>query len=368
MNILYISCLNGDKWAGPTYSIPKQIAAQSKYDCVFWYNVRKSNGVDWKNKSYFHDLDEYPSKRLRDLPSPFDKPDLIVVEQFYGFAGFRILNEIKKSKRPYVIVPRGELTQSAQKRKQLKKRVANCLLFKKFAVNASVIQYLTEQEKKDSGDRWNERSVVIPNGVELPEKKKSDYCKTGIKCVFIGRIEPYHKGLDLLIDACGLIVKELLEAGCAISLLGPDYDGKANELREKIDQKGLNEIIKVSEGVYGEEKERELLSGDVFVLTSRFEGHPVALIEALSYGLPCIVTRGSNMKEEVAQHDAGWTAENTVTSLKNVLVEMIGQKETIPVKGANATRLASEYDWDRIASKTHDEYQRILNSNETSWR
>ena len=61
MNILYISFLNGDSWAGPTYSVPKQIAAQSKIDNVFWYNIRDTKIKEWKELPYYHDLTDCKS-------------------------------------------------------------------------------------------------------------------------------------------------------------------------------------------------------------------------------------------------------------------------------------------------------------------
>lgn len=349
MNILYISFLNGDSWAGPTYSVPKQIGTQAQYDNVFWYNIRETKVKEWRNEPYYHDLSDYPNGSIHDLPSPFNSPDIIVVEQFYGFAGKRIIKELEKGKIPYVIIPRGELTCSAQKRKHWKKVLANALLFYKFSRRAAGIQYLTEQEKADSGDKWNKNSIVIPNGITAPCKTKTEYCNSGIRCIAIGRIEPYHKGLDMLIEACGMIANNLRKVLCTIDIFGPDYDGKVAELKKQISLLGLEDIIRCHEGLYGEDKERELLNNDVFLLTSRFEGHPMALIEALSYGLPCVVTRGSNMKDEVEKYHAGWTAENDVESIKDALLNMIENKSLVSIKGKNAIILSEQYRWDKIA-------------------
>lgn len=349
MNILYISFLNGDSWAGPTYSVPTQIAAQAKYDNVLWYNIRKTNVKDWRKESYYCDLSDYPSESIYDLPNPFNSPDIIIVEQFYGFAGKRIIRELEKSNSPYVIIPRGELTYLAQKRKYWKKAIANALIFYRFSRKAAAIQYLTDQEQVDSGEKWNKKGIVIPNGITVPCKTKTEYCNSGIRCIAIGRIEPYHKGLDMLIEACGMIADNLRKVLCTIDIFGPDYDGRVAELKKQINMLGLEEIIRCHEGLYGADKERELLNSDVFLLTSRFEGHPMALIEALSYGLPCVVTRGSNMKEEVERYQAGWTAENDTESIKEALLNMIENQSLVSTKGKNAIILSEQYRWDKIA-------------------
>ena len=68
---------------------------------------------------------------------------------------------------------------------------------------------------------------------------------------------------------------------------------------------------------------------DIFLMPSRFEGHPTGLLEALAYGLPCIATTGSNMREEIELADAGWTADNDAESIRSALLSMISDKSVI---------------------------------------
>lgn len=66
MNILYISKLSGNMWAGPNNSVPAQIMAQTKFDNVFWYNVNYVTKKEWEESRVFHNLKEYPSKKIAD--------------------------------------------------------------------------------------------------------------------------------------------------------------------------------------------------------------------------------------------------------------------------------------------------------------
>ena len=358
MNILYLSHLSGASYAGPTYSVPKQIEAQSEIDNVFWYNATKSGKKEWRALPYYHDLTEYPKESIFSLPAPFNHPDIIVVELFYNMAKSNLRKELMKGDVPYVIIPRGELTKQAQDRKGLKKRIANILIFRKYARMAAAIQYLTEQEYTDSGDSWNRKHIVIPNGISLPRQVKTEFSQEGIKCVSIGRIEPYQKGLDMLIEACASIKNELVAAKCTIIICGPDKEGKLEGLKEQVCKEGLDEIITFRDGTYGQEKEDLLLSSDVFLIPSRFEGHPMSLIEALSYGLPCIATTGSNMREEIESFDAGWTADCNPESLRKAILAMI--QEINIGKIHNAMALADLYDWERLAKRTQSLYLSLL--------
>lgn len=360
MNILYLSHLSGASYAGPTYSVPKQIEAQSKIDNVFWYNATKSGCQEWKNLSYYHDLNEFPNESIYALPEPFNHPDLIVVELFYNMAGSNLRKELVSGNIPYVIVPRGELTNLAQKRKRIKKTIANVLFCRKYARKAIAIQYLTDQECRDSGNCWNNNCFVLPNGIDMPKRKKMEFSKNGLKSVSIGRIEPYQKGLDLLVCACEKIKDDLSAAKCTIMICGPDKEGKLASLKERVQNKRLDKIIFFHDGVYGEEKEDILINSDVFMMTSRFEGHPMALIEALSYGLPCIATTGSNMREKIENKKAGWGADCTADSVAKAIKDMLSSKDLFKQTSLMASELSKQYSWNVIAKESHDVYAELL--------
>lgn len=85
-------------------------------------------------------------------------------------------------------------------------------------------------------------------------------------------------------------------------------------------------------------------------MTSRFEWHPMALIEALSYGLPCIVTVGSSMKEEIRRYDAGWVCNSTLNELANAIEKMVPERNEIYKKSAGPKKLAKSYLWEKYCS------------------
>ena len=86
----------------------------------------------------------------------------------------------------------------------------------------------------------------------------------------------------------------------------------------------------------------------------------MGLIEALSYGLPCLVTTGFIMADEIEEADAGWTADIGVNSIVKALETMISEKEKIPVKAKNALALSRRYNWDKLAMLSHEKYTKLL--------
>lgn len=370
MNILYISKLEGKPWIGPTYSVPKQIASQRHFDNVFWYNLcseplagSPENVLNWRKLDYYTDLSSHPDGKISTLPAPFNRPDLIVVEQGYPYARDAIRQEIIALGIPYIVIPRGELTASAQKKKRLKKLVGNLFFgYPKFMRHALAIQFLTEQENKETSKSWSKSRIVIPNGTDIPDNLTKTRMGDATSCVFIGRMEPYQKGIDLMIEAVAQIKDELLSAHFKIDLYGSDFEHKLDDLKRMVNDCGLSEIISFHDAIYSDEKAQLLKTADIFVIPSRFEGHPTGLLEALSYGLPCIATTGCNMRKEIDDAGAGWTADNSAESIKEAFLCAIREKDLINHKSQNARALAMQYDWVRIAEKAHTSYVTLLSA------
>lgn len=361
MNIIYISSLSGNKAAGLTYSVPAQVESQSKIDNVLWYNLNSNHIVNMKSSVNYYSINDFPSKKISDLPTPFNTPDLVIFQGVYFIDYYLISKELIKNNIPYIIIPRGSLTRGAQKIKSLKKKVANKLIFNRFIKNACAIQYLNVAEYQDSGDKWNKKHLIIPNGFSSRNVYKKYNSRTSLlKGVFIGRLHIYHKGIDLLIEACAKLKQEL-DGVLQIEIYGNDQNGSRRVINDLIIKHDLQNIVKVKREVFDKDKEAILLDSDFFILTSRFEGHPMGLIEALSYGLPCLVTKGTNMGEEIKEAKAGWTAEINTESIANALKALLKDRSLLPEKGKNAIELSKKYDWDNIAKISSEKYRMLIN-------
>ena len=363
MNIVYLSHVTNVISQGPNYSVPAQINAQSEYDNVFWWNLTEAKQDFWLETGLFHGIDEYNVKEISSLPAPFNKPDLVVFESLYYWDDIIFAKQCKKSHIPYVVVPRSALTKQGQSQKHLKKLIGNTLFFKKVIKNAAAIHYLTQKEYKDSGSIWNKRYFVVPNGFESKYNKQRTFnVSKKIKGLYIGRFDPYQKGLDLLVEACLIIKEEMIRNGMVIELYGPERQGLKKEYQTKIKDLGLDSVLHImnQEGIFGEEKERVINNSDFFIHTSRFEGMPMAVIEALCCGLPCVVTTGTNMAEAIENNKAGVGCKTNTASISEAIKRVIKDKSLLSDYSRNALRLGSEYNWDKIAHQTHAEYEKIL--------
>jgi glycosyltransferase involved in cell wall biosynthesis len=139
------------------------------------------------------------------------------------------------------------------------------------------IVVLTQEDKERNWSGWNSVSV-IPNLVHLSSSHAS---LESNKIIAAGRLV-YQKDYSSLIRAFALVAKRFPQ--WSLDIFG-EGDEREN-LSTLIISLGLSEVVHLK-GLCS--KIQETMSGySIFALSSRFEGFPLALVEALSSGLPVV--------------------------------------------------------------------------------
>ncbi len=354
MNILHIACITNSKYSGVCVVVPEHIRAQSKLANVGFINIDKEiiDGLDCQ-------INCPKPFKLEYIKAPFNKPDIVIFHEAYRSQYLSISKELRKNKIPYIIIPHGELNEEAQQKKHLKKVMANILLFNKFINGAVAIQCLSDREMNST--HFGRSKFIGTNGINIPEAKKGTFSTEGIKFVYIGRLDAYHKGLDLLIAAVKKERNFLKENKCLFSLYGPEGGNNFQNLVHMVEEAGVSDVITVNHAVSGNEKEKVLLEADVFIQTSRFEGMPMGILEAMSYGLPCLVTEGTTLGSYVEKHAAGWQASTDVDSISMCIKQSINQKNALALFSANAIKgVNSDFSWDVISENTIRTYRKFI--------
>lgn len=284
------------------------------------------------------------------------RPDIVVFDGFYDKYQIRISTYLKINHVPYIIVFHGGASANNMKKNWAKKKIANLLLFNKFVSWAKEVVYLSENEKNNSVfHRCNPNYAIIPNGVNLPRDLCFKTNKGHIRILFLSRLDWYGKGLDILNQALAKLYKKGYESKMELAFYGTKESHECEELFK------YGDLTKYCGYVTGQEKEFAYRSSDIFILPSRSEGMPVAVLEALSYGLPCIVTPETNMAGIIEEGDCGWVvnldAQELINTFERIVIDFPLYQERYFDRSIET---AKQFDWKVIAAKSLNVYSKVI--------
>ena len=194
----------------------------------------------------------------------------------------------------------------------------------------------------------------ISNGVVIPPAHPRNTNPTEcISALFIGRLT-HQKGLDTLLEAMHTL--KLGGYNLQLHLVG---DGPLHKiLVETTERLNLSDRIFFEGPVAPSYISEKLASADLFILPSRFEGMPGALLEAIAHGVPAVVTRVSG-SEEVIDPSIGWTvpAGDSSALADAIQSALVVGKEGLHTMGDRAREKAcQQYDIGIIAQR----YERLF--------
>ena len=108
----------------------------------------------------------------------------------------------------------------------------------------------------------------------------------------MGRFSPLHKGFDILIQAFALFAENNKEWTLDIVGEGPEEEAFRNLIaKNKLEGRiSIHPFTKEIQKYYSE--------AQVYVLSSRWEGLPLVLVEAMAHGLP-LVSSDLTMSKEI---------------------------------------------------------------------
>jgi murein biosynthesis integral membrane protein MurJ len=167
-----------------------------------------------------------------------------------------------------------------------------------------------------------ERIEHIPNGVVVMGRAgDTPRGHDQLQVVCVARLS-FEKGIDTLLAAWAAVIEDCPTAHLTIVGGGP----LEAELKESAQRLGVADSVTFTGWV--DEPRAYLAGADLFVLPSRYEGLPNALLEAMAHGVPAIATRVSGSEDLiddgasgllVAPEDANALASAIVTALANPL-------------------------------------------------
>ncbi|AUK11072.1 glycosyltransferase [Escherichia coli] len=336
--------------------LPEMIEMQNKFStnihctlcCINDVYITSSFKVINKNEVKHINIDDY---------------DLFIFHGLYFWSYISFAKKILSKKKSYLIKPHSSLIINAQKKSFIKKRIANLLYFKTFVKNAKAIIFTNEDEEKNSV-RWNPNVLFEGNGltsiqssdIDIKQKQK----QKPYKFVYLSRIDFTHKGTDILLDALDLLKEIYNIKDLHLSIYGKGSKEEENELIRRIKKLNFTNVAFYG-AIYGNHKYDMFNKKDIFILTSRYEGFPMAILEALDAGLPCLVTRGVNMTSIIEKYHVGWECQTTPQSVANMILSALGVEQDVLNEMSRQARkyIIEEHNWPALAKYSESLYKQV---------
>jgi glycosyltransferase involved in cell wall biosynthesis len=269
---------------------------------------------------------------------------------------------------PYVVRPLGVLnTWGIRNRRPLLKRISLRFIERRILFNASAAHFTSEQEQVEAHlSAPGVRSFIVPNPVEtLGDDRNSKanifFAKypelVGQRVIlFLSRLDP-KKGLDLLLE--GFAKLQVLLPEAVLVVAGTGEDGFVAGLRERAQRLGVQRDVIWAGFLEGEARQAAFDAAEVFVLPSYSENFGIAVVEAMSSGLPVIVSDQVGVHREVTRANAGIVIRCDAGEIAGALVTMLNDSEKRFQMARNARRLAMKFSPETVSWRLIEAYRNL---------
>lgn len=196
-----------------------------------------------------------------------------------------------------------------------------------------VSEDLKEFYKNKIGDT---KCLYIPNVIDnIYDKPKYN---TNYNLVSVGRFSK-EKAFEDLIEVIGIVKKDI--PNIHLNLVG---DGNLkNDITNKIESLDLKENIKLCGYLSQSEIKKVMLDSSLYIMTSLTESFGLVLIEANSYGIPCIAFDSASGAKQIIENKELLISNRDKEKMAKLIVKLLKDKDKLQAYGKEAYNNCQKY-------------------------
>jgi len=227
------------------------------------------------------------------------------------------------------------------------------------SLNCDGYIFQTERVKKYFLKKAQQKGIVIHNSVSNPELKNIPNNRSFENTITtMGRLTN-QKGHDVMIKAFSKVCDKIPEYNLHIY----------GEGKERKNLENLIQSLNLENRVFlmGNDAKAilKVANSKLFLLTSRFEGMPNALMEAMACGIPCISTDCDMGPSELICHKENGilTKVDDVEGIANEILNVLTNEEYAEKLGKNAKNILETHSIDKIYNQYLEYFKTVLKNN-----
>jgi glycosyltransferase involved in cell wall biosynthesis len=266
--------------------------------------------------------------------------DVVVVNGLWRYSSFGAWRGLHGTATPYVVFTHGMLDPWFKREyplKHLKKWLYWPWADYRVLRDAAAVVFTCEEERllaRQSFSLYKAREVVVGYGTSPAPSTDETELRSffsqfpGLQgkrlALFMGRLHP-KKGCDLAIEAFARVLAA--DPAWHLVIAGPDQVGLRPLLSSLAAKLDIADRITWTGMIGGATKRSVLSAAEVFVLPSHQENFGIVVAEAMSYGVPPLISDKVNIWREIRDDGAGLVAADDLAGTCSLLTSWLAQSE-----------------------------------------
>ena len=291
-------------------------------------------------------------------------PDIVHVNCCWMPACAAVQRIAQKRGYRVMLTPHGMLEPWIVKRHYWTRKLPALLLYQRAAVRKADCLQATAESEYDNLLRlgYNDKISVVKLGIDADGIKLKESWKKTRQILFLSRVH-VKKGINFLIEAAEILREEL--KGYKILVAGEGDEEYVSALKRQIEDKGLQDMVQLVGGVYGDEKWRLFQTSDFFVLPTHSENFGLAIAESLASGTPVVTTVGTPWSDLNTSHSGAWIEIGTLPLVETLRKFLAMTDEDLEQMGRNGRKLIeTKYSARVMAKEMIEVYEWLLGKSE----